>query len=201
MIWRTAVMPSISGMTMSMVTRSGFSDLYLSTASTPFCASPTTSNPFLLRIPLIIIRMTTASSTMRTRLLIPCSVKAEIGTNTPSAGNGVFISRFGLGQASASQFRRAAVDEVQDGVILGRRNAVEPQSVREFSGRRHLLDAHNLTKHRDRRRLGTQRHFDFQCLPDFTLAIHDEGAAASADVPNAAFHELADAFSTRGHAP
>jgi hypothetical protein len=56
----------MSGITMSMVTRSGLSWRYLSTACTPDSASPTTSNPAWLRMSLIIVRMKMASSQTRT---------------------------------------------------------------------------------------------------------------------------------------
>src|SRR2546428_656785 len=49
-ISRTASIPPMSGMTMSIVTRSGFSSLYRSTACCPVSASPTTSNPACARI-------------------------------------------------------------------------------------------------------------------------------------------------------
>jgi hypothetical protein len=58
----------MSGMTISIVTISGNSALYFSTACKPFSASPTISKPLLLNIFLIIIRMTTASSTINTFL-------------------------------------------------------------------------------------------------------------------------------------
>src|SRR5665647_2119099 len=76
MMLRTASIPSISGITMSMVTRSGWSSAYFFTASTPFSASPTISKPSLERMSLIIILMNRASSTIRTdgaiRSFLPC---------------------------------------------------------------------------------------------------------------------------------
>src|SRR5438876_11715891 len=65
----TASIPPISGMMMSIVTRSGFSCLYFSTACLPFSASPTTVNPACARISLTIVRMNTASSQTSTVLL------------------------------------------------------------------------------------------------------------------------------------
>jgi hypothetical protein len=56
----------MSGMTMSMVTRSGLSWRYFCTAWTPDSASPTTSNPAWARMSLIIVRMKMASSQTRT---------------------------------------------------------------------------------------------------------------------------------------
>src|SRR5947209_3488748 len=58
----TASIPPISGMMMSIVTRSGFSFWYFSTACLPFSASPTTVKPACARISLTIVRMNTASS-------------------------------------------------------------------------------------------------------------------------------------------
>ena len=52
----------MSGMTMSMVTRSGLRTRYFSTAWSPDSASPTTSNPAWLRMSLIMVRMKMASS-------------------------------------------------------------------------------------------------------------------------------------------
>src|SRR5216117_4533448 len=65
----TASMPPISGMMMSIVTRSGFSCLYFSTACLPFSASPTTVNPTCDKMSLTIVRMNTASSQTSTVLL------------------------------------------------------------------------------------------------------------------------------------
>src|SRR5438045_257622 len=65
----TASMPPISGMMMSIVTRSGFSCWYFSTACLPFSASPTTVNPACDRMSLTIVRMNTASSQTSTVLL------------------------------------------------------------------------------------------------------------------------------------
>ncbi|EMI13396.1 hypothetical protein C883_3411 [Bacillus stratosphericus LAMA 585] len=65
-----AVIPSISGIVISIVTRSGDVSLYFSTACAPFSASPTTSNPFFTRISLIIILMNAASSTINTLVAI-----------------------------------------------------------------------------------------------------------------------------------
>src|SRR5216110_1840105 len=65
----TASMPPISGMMMSIVTRSGFSCWYFSTACLPFSASPTTVNPACDRMSLTIVRMKTASSHTSTVLL------------------------------------------------------------------------------------------------------------------------------------
>src|SRR3990172_2743137 len=55
--------PSISGITISMVTASGLNSLYFSNASLPFPASPATREPWRVRIRLINILMTLASST------------------------------------------------------------------------------------------------------------------------------------------
>src|SRR5712671_1717953 len=66
----TASMPPISGMMMSIVTRSGFSCWYFSTACFPFSASPTTVNPAWERMSLTIVRMNTASSQTSTVLLL-----------------------------------------------------------------------------------------------------------------------------------
>src|ERR1700741_5101798 len=66
----TASMPPISGMMMSIVTRSGFSCWYFSTACLPFSASPTTVKPACDRMSLTIVRMNTASSHTSTVLLL-----------------------------------------------------------------------------------------------------------------------------------
>src|SRR5581483_11020176 len=66
MISRTASIPPMSGITMSMVTRSGLSCLYFSTAWDPVSASPTISKPAWARMSLIIVRMKMASSQTRT---------------------------------------------------------------------------------------------------------------------------------------
>src|SRR3954469_25291186 len=58
----TASIPPISGMMMSIVTRSGLSFWYFSTACLPFSASPTTVKPACARISLTMVRMNTASS-------------------------------------------------------------------------------------------------------------------------------------------
>src|SRR6266568_3564169 len=68
-IFLTASIPPISGMMMSIVTRSGFSCWYFSTACLPFSASPTTVNPAWDRMSLTIVRMNTASSQTNTVLL------------------------------------------------------------------------------------------------------------------------------------
>src|SRR3954468_7870990 len=65
----TASMPPISGMMMSIVTRSGFSCWYFSTACFPFSASPTTVKPACDKMSLTIVRMKTASSQTSTVLL------------------------------------------------------------------------------------------------------------------------------------
>src|SRR6202171_2144601 len=65
----TASMPPISGMMMSIVTRSGLSCWYFSTACFPFSASPITVNPACDRMSLTIVRMNTASSQTSTVLL------------------------------------------------------------------------------------------------------------------------------------
>src|SRR5213595_1068603 len=58
--------PPMSGITMSIVTRSGLSCRYFSTAWDPVSASPTTSKPACARMSLIIVRMKMASSQTRT---------------------------------------------------------------------------------------------------------------------------------------
>src|SRR2546423_553329 len=69
-IFLTASIPPISGMMISIVTRSGFSCWYFSTACLPFSASPTTVNPACDRMSLTIVRMNTASSQTNTVLLL-----------------------------------------------------------------------------------------------------------------------------------
>src|SRR6266513_4781564 len=69
-IFFTASIPPISGMMMSIVTRSGFSCWYFSTACLPFSASPTTVHPACDSMSLTIVRMNTASSQTRTVLLL-----------------------------------------------------------------------------------------------------------------------------------
>src|SRR5688572_30119065 len=66
-------MPPISGMMMSIVTRSGFSALYFSTACAPESASPITSRPACVRMSPIIVRMNTASSHTSTVLFTTAS--------------------------------------------------------------------------------------------------------------------------------
>src|SRR4029079_4626494 len=65
-ISRTASMPPMSGMTISIVTRSGCSCLYFSTACTPVSASPTISKPACVRMSPTIVRMKIASSQIKT---------------------------------------------------------------------------------------------------------------------------------------
>src|SRR6267154_791982 len=65
-ISRTASMPPMSGITMSIVTRSGLSWRYFSTACVPVFASRTISNPAWARMSVIIVRMKMASSQTRT---------------------------------------------------------------------------------------------------------------------------------------
>src|SRR5712692_1684505 len=55
-------------MTMSMVTRSGFSSRNRLTACTPSSASPATEKPALVKMSRNVLRMKSASSTIRTRL-------------------------------------------------------------------------------------------------------------------------------------
>src|SRR5215208_7395464 len=69
-------MPPISGMMMSIVTRSGFNALYFSTADAPESASPTTSRPACVRMSPIIVRMNTASSHTST-VLFTCVSSSE----------------------------------------------------------------------------------------------------------------------------
>src|SRR5437870_8380246 len=76
-ISRTASMPPMSGMTMSMVTRSGLSWRYFSTAWVPVSASPTTSNPACARMSVIIVRMKMASSQTRTVWLTGRSLRSQ----------------------------------------------------------------------------------------------------------------------------
>src|SRR5690606_17444067 len=66
MISRTASIPPMSGMTMSIVTRSGCSSRYFATASVPVSASPTTSNPASRRMSPSTVRMKIASSQINT---------------------------------------------------------------------------------------------------------------------------------------
>src|SRR6266446_9024608 len=76
-ISRTASMPPMSGITMSIVTRSGLSCRYFSTAWVPVSASPTTSNPACPRMSLIIVRMKMASSQTRTVWLTARSLGSQ----------------------------------------------------------------------------------------------------------------------------
>src|SRR5256712_3038010 len=76
-ISRTASMPPMSGITMSMVTRSGLSWRYFSTAWVPVSASPTTSNPACARMSVIIVRMKMASSQTRTVWLTARSLRSQ----------------------------------------------------------------------------------------------------------------------------
>src|SRR5882762_458076 len=76
-ISRTASMPPISGITISIVTRSGFSWRYFSTACVPVSASPTTSNPACARMSVIIVRMKMASSQTRTVWLTARSLRRQ----------------------------------------------------------------------------------------------------------------------------
>src|SRR5229473_743686 len=76
-ISRTASMPPMSGITMSIVTRSGLSCRYFSTACVPVSASPTTSNPACARISVIIVRMKMASSQTRTVWLTARSLRSQ----------------------------------------------------------------------------------------------------------------------------
>src|SRR6266550_156320 len=76
-ISRTASMPPMSGITMSMVTRSGLSWRYFSTACVPVSASPTTSNPACARMSVIIVRMKMASSQTRTVWLTARSLRRQ----------------------------------------------------------------------------------------------------------------------------
>src|ERR671923_1905834 len=76
-ISRTASMPPMSGITMSMVTRSGLSCRYFSTAWVPVSASPTTSNPACARMSVIIVRMKMASSHTRTVWLTARSLGSQ----------------------------------------------------------------------------------------------------------------------------
>src|SRR5438876_4352971 len=78
-ISRTASMPPMSGMTMSMVTRSGLSCRYFSTAWVPVSASPTISKPAWARMSEIIVRMKMASSQTRTVWLTHPPRKTEWG--------------------------------------------------------------------------------------------------------------------------
>src|SRR5438067_13698218 len=55
-------------MTMSIVTRSGFSSRKRFTACTPSSASPATAKPALVKISLSVLRMKSTSSTISTRL-------------------------------------------------------------------------------------------------------------------------------------
>src|SRR5438045_1602438 len=70
-------MPPMSGITMSIVTRSGLSCRYFSTACVPVSASPTTSKPACPRMSLIIVRMKMASSQTRTVWLTARSLGSQ----------------------------------------------------------------------------------------------------------------------------
>src|SRR5206468_11531222 len=63
--------------TMSIVTRSGLSCRYFSTAWVPVSASPTTSNPACARMSVIIVRMKMASSQTRTVWLTARSLSSQ----------------------------------------------------------------------------------------------------------------------------
>src|SRR5215510_12496368 len=76
-ISRTASIPPMSGITMSIVTRSGLSCRYFSTACVPVSASPTTSNPACARMSVIIVRMKMASSQTRTVWLTARSLSSQ----------------------------------------------------------------------------------------------------------------------------
>src|SRR4029077_16925132 len=76
-ISRPASMPPRSGITMSIVRRSGLSCRYFSTAWVPVSASPTTSNPACPRMSLIIVRMKMASSQTRTVWLTARSLGSQ----------------------------------------------------------------------------------------------------------------------------
>src|SRR5690242_1387281 len=76
-ISRTASIPPMSGITMSIVTRSGLSWRYFSTACVPVSASPTTSNPACARMSVIIVRMKMASSQTRTVWLTARSLSSQ----------------------------------------------------------------------------------------------------------------------------
>src|SRR5256886_11877631 len=76
-ISRTASIPPMSGITMSIVTRSGLSCRYFSTAWVPVSASPTTSNPACARMSVIIVRMKMASSQTRTVWLTARSLSRQ----------------------------------------------------------------------------------------------------------------------------
>ena len=65
-ISRTASIPPMSGMTMSMVTRSGLRARYFSTACSPVSASPTIWKPACVRMSPIMVRMKIASSQINT---------------------------------------------------------------------------------------------------------------------------------------
>src|SRR5688572_26338740 len=75
-------MPPMSGITMSMVTRSGCSSLYLATASAPVWACPTTEKPALDRMSDNMVRMKTASSQIRTvRSMFPLCSREQSAQN------------------------------------------------------------------------------------------------------------------------
>src|SRR4051812_8915591 len=83
----TASMPPISGMMMSIVTRSGLSCWYFSTACFPFSASPTTVNPACDRMSLTIVRMKTASSHTSTVLLTLPPLSDYLVNHSPDIEN------------------------------------------------------------------------------------------------------------------
>ena len=71
MMFFTALMPSITGISTSMVTTSGLSSATMATASLPFAAEPTTSIPGSEEIiSLILLRKKLESSTIRTLIAI-----------------------------------------------------------------------------------------------------------------------------------
>src|SRR4051812_44567531 len=83
----TASMPPISGMMMSIVTRSGFNCWYFSTACLPFSASPTTVKPACDSMSLTIVRMKTASSHTSTVLLTLPPLSDYLVNHTPDIEN------------------------------------------------------------------------------------------------------------------
>src|SRR5439155_14995981 len=117
-MWPSVVRPSISGISMSSVTRSGRSCSILASASTPFAAVPTTSMSVSLSSARVISRrMTTESSTTSTRALATSVVPEELvfeAEQRELLGEGVHRERLdrvlvGAGHQRAGDVRRLAL--------------------------------------------------------------------------------------------
>src|SRR5438034_11791705 len=116
-ISRTASMPPISGITISIVTRSGFSWRYFSTACVPVSASPTTSNPACARMSVIIVRMKMASSQTRTVWLTARSLSSQ---NRPQQRRHIQQDEQ-LTVAASHRSDQRGVDPAQPGAVFQRR--------------------------------------------------------------------------------